>query len=73
MCSFKCVIVKVLTLRVFDVRVFMFYVSFCRDWFCGLIRERVNIWKEFSDVHLLLREFDCPEVPMCVDRTLKCS
>ena len=45
----------------FDVCVFMFYVSFRRDWFCGLIRERVNIWKEFSDVDLPLTEFNCPK------------
>lgn len=67
------VIVKVLTLRVSDMSVFMFYVSFCRDWFCGLIRERVNMWKEFSDVHLPLTEFGCPEVPLGADKTLKCS
>ena len=44
------------------------YASFfclCRDWSCGLTAERVFLWEEFWNVHLLMLEFDCPEVTLC--------
>ena len=35
----------------------------CRDLFCGLTWE--NIYEMFLSVHLLMTEFDCPEVTLC--------
>ena len=36
-----------------------------RDWFCVLIGEKAFVWEEFCHVHLLMTEFDCPEVNVC--------
>ena len=60
------VVLKALTFRKF---VLMFvYVCFVlcllRDWVCGLTWEKVYIWEEFRNVHLLMTLFDCPEVTL---------
>ena len=37
-----------------------------RDWFCGLTWWKVYIdIEEFWNAHLLVTEFDCPEVTLC--------
>ena len=52
-----------------DIYIYICFVScLCRDLFCGLTWERVDIYiygKSFWIVHLLLTEFDRPEVTLC--------
>ena len=40
---------------------YMYVLCLCRDWFCGLIREKVYMTYEKSFWNVHLTEFDCPE------------
>ena len=44
----------------------LFHVLFFyRDWFSGLMWEKVYKWEEFLYMNLLMTEFECPEVTLC--------
>ena len=48
-----------------------FVLCLCRNWLCGLAWKKTCICEKFSNVHLLMTEFNCPEVTLCSWKDVK--